>query len=159
MFQIWLQFAGCLAVILVAGTFLSRYGDAIAIKSGLGRTWIGLILLATVTSLPELFSGISAVTLAKAPNIAVGSLMGSNVFNLVLLFILDMIYREAETRMNFRAREPRGTVSRTRISQIPGDISWVEKMTLSPMPKLHARPSKPSMFGDQISRSTEVSTV
>ena len=58
-------------------------------KSGLSGSWVGLILLATVTSLPELVTGVSALTLANVPNIAVGSLLGSCVFNLVILVVLD----------------------------------------------------------------------
>jgi len=90
----WLAFFACAAMIVVAGTFLSRYGDVIADKTGLGGTWIGLILLATVTSLPELATGVSAVTLADSPNIAVGDILGSCVFNLFLLTILDVLLRE-----------------------------------------------------------------
>lgn len=48
--QTWLQFAIVSAVIVVAGYHLSRYGDVIAEKIGLSGSWIGLALLATVTS-------------------------------------------------------------------------------------------------------------
>jgi cation:H+ antiporter len=87
----WLKFAICAALIGFAGPVLTRYGDIIARLTGLSRTWIGLVLLATATSLPELFTGISAVTVADAPNIAVGDVLGSCVFNLVLLVILDAL--------------------------------------------------------------------
>ncbi len=79
---IWLQFVLCAGLIGIAGVRLSRYGDAIAGHTGLSRNWIGLVLLATVTSLPELVTGLSAVTLAAAPDIAVGDVLGSCVFNL-----------------------------------------------------------------------------
>ena len=91
---IWLSLLACLAVIGVAGVRLSRYGDIIAEKSGLSRGWVGLILLATVTSLPELVTGLSAVTVAKAPDIAVGDIMGSCVFNLLIIVLLDFLYRK-----------------------------------------------------------------
>jgi len=68
--------------------------DIIAEKTGLGRTWIGVILLATVTSLPELATGVSAVTLAKAPDLAVGDALGSCVFNLMIVTLLDFLQRE-----------------------------------------------------------------
>ena len=55
----WLEFAVCTAIILVSGTYLSKYGDVIAEKTGLGRTWVGVALMASVTSLPELVTGIS----------------------------------------------------------------------------------------------------
>jgi cation:H+ antiporter len=91
---VWLQFGVCVLLIGVAGTQLSRYGDVIADKTGLGGTWIGLVLLATVTSLPELVTGVSAVTLAGTPDIAVGDALGSCVFNLAIITILDFLQRE-----------------------------------------------------------------
>lgn len=91
--MLWLQLLICLAVIGYAGYFLSRYGDIIAEKSGVSASWVGLILLATATSLPELVNGISSVTIANAPNIAVGDVLGSTVFNLVILVMLDATYR------------------------------------------------------------------
>ena len=90
----WIKFLICAGIIAVAGSALTRYGDIIAHRTGLSRTWIGLILLATATSLPELFTGISAVTIAAAPNIAVGDALGSCMFNLAILVIVDFVYRE-----------------------------------------------------------------
>lgn len=90
---IWLQFALCVAVIGFAGARLSRYGDAIATLTGLSRNWVGMILLATVTSLPELVTGLSAVTVAAAPDIAAGDVLGSAVFNLATLALIDLFYR------------------------------------------------------------------
>lgn len=77
------------AIIVVCGTRLSRYGDMIAEKTGLGGAWTGLILMASITSLPELITGISSVAFANLPNIAAGDIMGSCVFNLMILAMLD----------------------------------------------------------------------
>jgi len=90
---LWLELLFCLAVIGYAGYFLSRYGDIIAEKSGISASWVGLILLSTATSLPELVTGISAVSFANAPDIAVGDALGSTVFNLAILILLDALYR------------------------------------------------------------------
>lgn len=89
---VWLAFFGCAAAIVFSGINLSRYGDVIAEKTGLGRAWIGLILMAGVTSLPELITGISSVTFAETPDIALGDVMGSCVFNLSLIAIMDMLH-------------------------------------------------------------------
>jgi cation:H+ antiporter len=89
----WLKFALCAALIGMAGPVLTQYGDVIARLTGLSRTWIGLVLFATATSLPELFTGVSAVTVVGAPNIAVGDALGSCVFNLVMLVLLDELSR------------------------------------------------------------------
>lgn len=91
---IWLSLLACLAVIGFAGARLSRHGDIIAEKTGLSRGWVGLILLATVTSLPEMATGLTAVTVAKAPDIAVGDILGSCVFNLFIIVLLDFLHRK-----------------------------------------------------------------
>lgn len=74
---LWIQFLSFSAIILFAGTQLSRYGDILAEKTSLGRTWIGVILLAMVTSLPELITGMSSVVVFDVPNIAVGNVLGA----------------------------------------------------------------------------------
>ena len=91
---VWLQFAFCVLLIGAAGSRLSRYGDVIAEKTGLSGTWIGVVMLATVTSLPELATGISAVSFADMPDLAVGDVLGSCVFNLFIIFILDFLHRK-----------------------------------------------------------------
>lgn len=91
--MVWLKFTLCLIIILFAGTRLARYGDVIAGKTGLGRIWIGLVLLAVITSVPELVTGISSVALVKLPDLAVGDLLGSCIFNLTILALLDILYR------------------------------------------------------------------
>ncbi len=77
------------AVIIYSGTKLSFYGDKFADLTGMGKAWVGLILMATVTSLPELITGISSVAIVKAPDLAAGDIFGSCVFNLLILSLLD----------------------------------------------------------------------
>jgi len=89
---VWIQLVVCLAIIVVTGSKLSRYADLIAEKTGLGRVWIGVVLLATITSLPELATGISSVTLIDRPDLTMGDLFGSNLINLVIIAIIDVVY-------------------------------------------------------------------
>lgn len=89
----WAQFALCAGLIARAGFELSRSADVLARAHGLSRGWVGLALLATVTSLPELATGIAAVTLADAPNIAVGNALGACVINLGFLVVVDAMHR------------------------------------------------------------------
>ena len=91
--MIWIEFAICATLIVAAATQLSRYGDVIAEKTGLGRAWVGGILLAGVTSLPELVSGVSAIVWLNAPNLAAGSILGSCLFNLALIALMDLAYQ------------------------------------------------------------------
>jgi cation:H+ antiporter len=92
MTMLLIKFLICSGLIVLCGVNLSRYGDMIAEKTGVGRAWIGLILMASVTSLPELVTGISSVTIAGAPDIAVGDVMGSCIFNLSIIALLDIIH-------------------------------------------------------------------
>ncbi len=87
----WLQFLLASTVIVFTGIQLSRYGDVIAEKTGIGRAWIGLVLLAGVTSLPELVTGISSVSLVGSVDIALGDVWGSCVYNLVIIALLDAL--------------------------------------------------------------------
>lgn len=88
-----LQFVLCAVLIARAGYVLSRSADALAEAHGWGRGWVGLALLATVTSLPELASGISAVAFVGAPNLAVGNALGACVVNLLFLVVVDALQR------------------------------------------------------------------
>ena len=88
----WVEFALCVALVGVAGVKLSVFGDVIADKTGLGGSWIGVIMLATVTSLPELVTGVVAVT-ADLPDIAVGDALGACVINLFIFVLLDLLHR------------------------------------------------------------------
>lgn len=92
--MIWMQFAATALVIVLAGTRLARYGDILGEKSGLGRSWIGVVLLAATTSLPELFTGFGATALAALPDIAVGDVLGSCMFNLLILSLMDAVQPE-----------------------------------------------------------------
>jgi cation:H+ antiporter len=92
--MIWVAFLALAGIIGFAGVVLTRYGDAIADKTRLGGTWIGVVLLAAVTSLPELITGISSVAVAGVPEIAVGDVFGSCTFNLLIIVFLDFLHRE-----------------------------------------------------------------
>jgi cation:H+ antiporter len=91
----WLtfQFVVCAALIARAGYGLSHSADALAQANGWGRGWVGLVLLGTVTSLPELASGISAVAFVGAPDLAVGNALGACVVNLLFLAVVDALQR------------------------------------------------------------------
>ena len=90
--MVWFEFAICLAVILFAGTRLARYGDVIAEKTGLGRIWIGVVLIAFITTIPELVTSVSSVVFVHSPDLALGTLLGSCCFNLAILALLDILH-------------------------------------------------------------------
>jgi cation:H+ antiporter len=92
--MIAIEFLATALVIVFAGARLARYGDVLGEKTGLGRSWIGVVLLAATTSLPELFTGLGATALATLPDIAVGDVLGSCMFNLLILSVMDAIQPE-----------------------------------------------------------------
>ena len=59
--MIWLQFVASAVVIVAAATQLAKYGDVIALRTRLGGMFVGTLLLAGATSLPELLTSINAV--------------------------------------------------------------------------------------------------
>lgn len=91
MASVSLQFLACAGVICFAGAKLSRYGDRIAEITGWTGSWVGLVLLATATSLPELATGISAVRFAGTPEVAIADVLGSCVINLALLALVELL--------------------------------------------------------------------
>lgn len=80
------------AIIVITGSRLSKYGDMMADMLGWGKMFMGLILMASVTSMPELMNGISAVVVLDAPDLAVGDIVGSCAFNILIISIMDFFY-------------------------------------------------------------------
>jgi len=71
-----------------AGSHLARYADAIAERTGIGREFLGIIMLGGVTSLPELAVATSA-TLQGTPLLSISDVLGSAAINVVILAIAD----------------------------------------------------------------------
>ncbi len=86
----WLIFLISASAIILAGIRLAPYGEAIGDATGIGQGWIGLLFLATLTSIPELTTTVTG-SLIDAPNIALGNAFGSNLFNVVIIAILDVL--------------------------------------------------------------------
>lgn len=81
------------AIFLVRlGVILARYGDDLAQRTGLGRVFIGSLLVALATSLPEIATDVTA-SLAGAPDLAVSDLFGSSMANMAILALVDLRYR------------------------------------------------------------------
>ena len=83
-------FIFCAAIIFFAGKRLSQYGDLLAELTGMGKAWIGLILMAAVTSLPELVVGASSSAIVQSADLATGDILGSCAFNLFILSFMDL---------------------------------------------------------------------
>ena len=89
--MIWIEFVASAALIVFAATKLAQYGDVIALRTKLGGMFVGTLLLAGATSLPELLTAINAID-QNVPNLTVGNIFGSTMFNMFLLALLDLLY-------------------------------------------------------------------
>lgn len=76
--------------VVMSGARLTLLADEVGERLNLGRAWIGMLLLATVTSLPEVATGISSVWIG-APNLAFAGVLGSCSFNIVLIVLLNAL--------------------------------------------------------------------
>jgi cation:H+ antiporter len=95
-----LQFLAAAGLIVIAGTALAKAADDIADETGLGKIFVGGLLLAGATSLPELMVDIKAIKMGL-PDLAVGDLLGSSLLNLLILAILDFTFPSVFRRTSF----------------------------------------------------------
>lgn len=77
--------------LVISSIFITYATDIISVKLNLGTGLAGALFLGIATSLPEVTSCISLVKI-KNYNVAVGNVVGSNLFNFVILFIADVLY-------------------------------------------------------------------
>jgi len=89
----WIGFGISVAVVIVAGRFLASSADTIAELSGISASFIGVLLVAIVTTLPE-GSVTVAAALRKSYGIVIGNVYGSNAFNVSIFFFSDMFRSE-----------------------------------------------------------------
>jgi cation:H+ antiporter len=92
LWQAVLVFVLSAAVLARAGSSLAGYADQIAERMRMSRLFVGTLMLAFATSLPELVTDITAAR-AGAPDLAVGDLFGSSMANMAILAIIDLFYR------------------------------------------------------------------
>ncbi len=87
----WLTFLICSVSILYVGHRLSYYGDVISEKTNLSRGLMGFVFLSLATTLPEMVTSVSAITIAQSPDLAAGNIFGSIVMNIMFIALLDLI--------------------------------------------------------------------
>ena len=131
--MVWLTFAISAALIVLAATQLAKYGDVIAIRTRLGGMFIGVVLIAGATSLPEFLTMLSSLYYGE-PNLAAGNLLGSNLFNMFVLAILDVMYRQQRILRSAALKHALtgsltvfiiGLVAFFILADIPIQIGWV----------------------------------
>ena len=88
----WVVFVLSGSIVVLAGIRLARDGDAIAERTGLGSAWVGAVLVAGATSLPEFLTNAFAVRQGHA-GLAIGGLLGANMANMLILAVADLALR------------------------------------------------------------------
>ena len=86
-------------IVIGAAVFLPYFGNQIAAATGLSNSLFGTLFLAAATSLPELAVSLAALRMG-ALDMAVGNLLGSNVFNMFILGLDDVFYKEGSLFKN-----------------------------------------------------------
>ncbi len=89
--RVWIGFAAAAAVVLFAAYFLALSADGIAEATGLGRSFIGVLLVSIVTTLPEASVTVAAA-LRKSYGLVLGNIYGSCAFNLFVIPIAGLFY-------------------------------------------------------------------
>ena len=90
----WIVFVAASAILVLAAVKMAQYGDVIAVRTRLGGMFVGALLLAGATSLPELLTTINSFG-QGVPGLAAGNMLGSNMFNMLLLAVLDLLNQQA----------------------------------------------------------------
>jgi cation:H+ antiporter len=79
-----------IALLTFGGDLVVRGSVTLAIKLGISKVLVGMIVVGFGTSAPELLVSISA-TLSGSPDIAVGNVVGSNIANFLLILGLALL--------------------------------------------------------------------
>ncbi len=90
----WLKFFVSAGLVVFAGVKLTKYADIVSDRFSISKVWVGMILLGVATSLPELTATIASAVGLNAPDLAVGNIAGSVNFNLMIIVVLDFLYRK-----------------------------------------------------------------
>lgn len=90
--RLWTEFAVLAILVGGAGWALARSGIVLAHQTGLGESAVGAVFTAVTTSLPELVTAIAAVR-QGALTLAVGDIIGGNVFDTLFVAVSDVFYR------------------------------------------------------------------
>jgi cation:H+ antiporter len=91
----------CLAVAIVFLSIkLSDYIDLLDKKTNISGAFLGGVLLAAVTSLPEMFTSVSAVLFLNETGMVIGNILGSNLFDILILGVCILLFYKSYKKSN-----------------------------------------------------------
>lgn len=89
------------ASVVYASVRASHYIDLIDRSTRLSGAFLGGVLLSAVTSLPELFTSLSATLVLHKPSMCLGNILGSNLFNIAMLSCVMLLTLRSTGRVRF----------------------------------------------------------
>ena len=90
--MIYIQYLAIASVIVYATLSLSYYVDVIDKRTTISGALLGGVLLAAITSLPELITSLTSAIYLDEGALAYGNVLGSNLFNILILAVVDFIF-------------------------------------------------------------------
>ncbi|WP_348970651.1 calcium/sodium antiporter [Chondrinema litorale] len=98
--KVWLLIIVGLVGLILGGQLVVANSISIASKLGLSEKIIGLTIVAAGTSLPELITSIVAA-FKKNSDIAIGNVIGSNIFNILLILAISSLINPIKYNSDF----------------------------------------------------------
>jgi len=87
-------FVASAAVIIVTGVWLAYIGEELSVIFSLNESFVGSLFLGFVTTLPEITVSVAALLMGFR-EIAIANMLGSNLFNMTIIFVDDILYKKA----------------------------------------------------------------
>ena len=106
--MIYIIYLAIAAAVVLISVKLSEYVDLLDRTTDISGAFIGGVMLAAVTSLPELFTSIAATLFVNQPDLVIGNVLGSNLFNLAILGSL-ILFSLRKFSSSFLSESHRGT--------------------------------------------------
>ncbi|XMB85499.1 sodium:calcium antiporter [Mycoplasmatota bacterium WC44] len=92
LFVLFLKYFALAGAVVYASTTVGNIVDEFDNRTNLSGAFIGGLVLAAVTSMPEFVTSITSTIVYEQPGLAFGNVFGSNIFNLVILAVMDIIF-------------------------------------------------------------------
>ncbi|MCO6432618.1 MAG: sodium:calcium antiporter [Deltaproteobacteria bacterium] len=88
---LFIRFGSAAAIVLVAGWLIANVSDALSQQLGLSHSFVGGVLVAFSTSLPEVSTTFAAMRNGR-PTLGISNVLGTNCLNVALIFLIDVVH-------------------------------------------------------------------
>lgn len=98
---VYIGYAVTVIVVVALSFKLGKYVDIIDAKSKISGAFIGGVMLAAVTSLPELFTSLSSVWIVRESSLVIGNILGSDLINLAFFGVILLVFTRGMRKAKF----------------------------------------------------------